>query len=122
MYGYFGCTIIGSFFIYIVILYKGFSLGYTISSIIAVLGVKNGSLFALLALLFQNLIFIPAIFLLSISGIDLYDKLKSHCINLKIEVIKHTLIMFITLLLSVISSIIEVYVSTNLLIFLKEFL
>lgn len=35
-----GCTIIGGLFIYVMILYKGFAIGYTISSIIAVLGVK----------------------------------------------------------------------------------
>lgn len=60
-----GCTIIGGLFIYVTILYKGFALGYTISSIIAVLGVKNGIIFSCLSLLLQNIIFIPAFFILA---------------------------------------------------------
>ena len=36
-----GCTLLGSFCIYFVILYKGFALGYTFSAILAVLGVRN---------------------------------------------------------------------------------
>ena len=39
-----GCTIIGSIFIFVAIGYRGFSLGYTIASIIACLGIKKGSL------------------------------------------------------------------------------
>lgn len=35
-----GCTILGSFLIYIAILYKGFSIGYTVSAMLATLGVK----------------------------------------------------------------------------------
>ncbi len=60
-----GCTIIGGLFIYVTILYKGFAIGYTISSIIAVLGVKNGIIFSCLSLLLQNIIFIPAFFILA---------------------------------------------------------
>lgn len=36
-----GCTILGSFLIYAVILYKGFSIGYTVSAIIGTMGVKS---------------------------------------------------------------------------------
>lgn len=117
-----GCTIIGSAFIFLAIVYRGFSLGYTISAIIACLGVKTGCLFVIAALLAQNLFFLPAYFILSESGIKLYNGIRKHCINLKLEVIRHTLIMLISITLVVISSFIEVYISTNLLIFLKEFL
>lgn len=40
-----GCTLLGSFLIYVAIIYKGFSLGYTISAIIATLGVKSRKFF-----------------------------------------------------------------------------
>lgn len=36
-----GCTLLGSFLIYVAVLYKGFSIGYTASAIIATLGVKS---------------------------------------------------------------------------------
>ena len=52
-----GCTIVGGIFIYLAIIYKGFSIGYTISAIIAVLGVKQGVIVALSSLVLQNIIF-----------------------------------------------------------------
>jgi stage II sporulation protein M len=60
-----GCTIIGGIFIYVAILYKGFTIGYTISAIIATLGIKNGTIFSVISLLLQNIIFLPAFFIIS---------------------------------------------------------
>ena len=117
-----GCTIIGSIFIYVAIIYRGFSLGYTISAIIACLGIKAGSIFSITALLAQNIFFLPAFFILSESGIKLYNGIRKHCINLKLEVIRHTIIMLICAVIVIIASFIEVYFSTNLLIFFKDFL
>ena len=115
-----GCTIIGNIFVYVCILYRGFSLGYTISAIIATLGAQSGTVFVFSALLLQNIIFIPAIFMLAESGIKLYIRITKNLINVKQELLRHTLIMLITLTLVVFSSILEVYLSTNLLIFLKK--
>ncbi len=117
-----GCTIIGSIFIFIAIIYKGFSLGYTISAIIACLGIRKGSTFAIAALLAQNIIFLPAFFILSESGIKLYKGICKHNIDLKVEVIRHSIVMLISLFLVIISSFTEVYISTNLIIFLKDFI
>lgn len=118
---FFGCTILGSFFIYIAIIYKGFSIGYTIAAIIATLGVKNGVIFSFCSLFLQNLIFLPILFLLSESGIKLYANLKKNrFLNVKIEFLRHTAIMLISLAFSIVTSFIEVYVSTNFLIFFKE--
>ena len=114
-----GCTILGGIFIYLAIIYKGFSIGYTISAIIATLGIKNGTIFALISLFMQNIIFIPAFFIIAENGIKLYKGIYKKCINLKEEVIRHTVIMLISIMLAIISSCIEVYFSTNLLIFLK---
>ena len=36
-----GCTLLGSFLIYGIVLYKGFSIGYTAAAIIATLGTKS---------------------------------------------------------------------------------
>lgn len=60
-----GCTIIGGMFIYITIIYRGFCLGYTISALIAVLGVKQGIIISIISLLFQNIIFLPSFFLIA---------------------------------------------------------
>lgn len=60
-----GCTIIGGIFIYIAIIYKGFSIGYTISALIAVLGIKQGIIISILSLLLQNIIFLPVFFIIA---------------------------------------------------------
>lgn len=61
--------------------------------------------------------------MLSISGIKLYQKLKlDKYVNMKIEFIRHTIILLITLVISILASFIEVYLSTNFLLFLKDFL
>lgn len=112
-----GCTIIGIPVVYSLIIYRGFSLGYTIASVIFTLGTGKGMLFCIITLLLQNLIIIPAILALAVSGIKLYqsmikDKRKE---NIKIEMIRHTIFSLFMLVLLVISSIIEVYGSNNIL-------
>lgn len=60
-----GCTIIGGIFIYLAIIYKGFTIGYTISAMLAVLGTKQGIIISIISLLLQNIIFIPAFFIIA---------------------------------------------------------
>lgn len=60
-----GCTIIGGILIYLIIIYKGFLLGYTISSLIAVLGIKSGFLITAVSLILHNLVYIVALFLIA---------------------------------------------------------
>ena len=112
-----GCTIIGIPVVYALITYKGFSLGYTISTIIFTLGTGKGILFSIITLLLQNLITIPAILALAVSGMKLYqsmmkDKRKE---NIKIEMMRHTIFSLFILLLLMVSSIIEVYGSNGIL-------
>lgn len=104
------------------IAYKGFSIGYTISAIISTLGIQKGVVFSIASLLLQNLIFIPSLFILAISGINLFKKIKhDKYVNIKIEFYKHVIIMLIVSILSMLSSFVEIYVSTNFLILLKNF-
>lgn len=60
-----GCTIIGGIFIYVAMIYKGFLLGYTIAAMMAVLGIKQGIFISLISILFQNIFFLPAYFLIA---------------------------------------------------------
>lgn len=60
-----GCTIIGGIFIYFLICYKGFTIGYTIASLIVTLGLKNGIIISIISILLQNIIFLPAFFLIA---------------------------------------------------------
>lgn len=117
-----GSTIVGSFLIYLVIAYKGFSVGYTISAIIACLGAKGGSVFVFSSLLLQNIIFLPAFFILAESGIKVYTRIMKNNVNIKTELIRHFIVMLTAMFFAVISSIIEAYISINLLMFLKKFI
>lgn len=112
-----GSTVIGIPIVYGVIAYRGFCLGYTIASAMATLGTGSGIVFTLTSVLFQNILFIPCILALAVSGIKLYksivkDKRKE---NIKIEITRHTVFCTFVLLILEISAFVEAYVSTSLL-------
>lgn len=86
------------------------------------LGAKSGSIFVFASLLVQNIIFLPAIFILAESGIKLYSRITKNTTNIKQELIRHTVIMLIVVMMMILSSVLEVYFSTNLLIFFKNFI
>ena len=67
-----GSTVIGFPLIYVVICYKGYCIGYTISSVIATIGTAKGIVFILATMLLQNIIYIPVILTLGVSGVKLY--------------------------------------------------
>ena len=67
-----GSTVIGFPLIYVVVGYKGYCIGYTISSVIATVGTGKGIIFIIATMLIQNIIYIPTILTLSVSGIKLY--------------------------------------------------
>lgn len=117
-----GSTVIGAPLIYLVIAYKGYSIGYTISSIIATVGTGKGILFIIITMLLKYIIYIPCLLSLAVSGIKLYkliieDRRRE---NIKVQIIKHTLFCLMMFGLMIISSLIGTYVSTSLLIVLTK--
>lgn len=111
-----GSTVIGIPIVLGIVWYRGFCLGYTISALIAILGIGKGSLFFATAILLQNLILIPCMLALSVSGIRLYksivkDKRKE---NIKGEIVKHTMFSAMMLIFLIIASFLEAYLSSNL--------
>lgn len=115
-------TIIGIPIVYGTILLKGFSIGYTISSVITCFGVGKGILVSLSIMLLHNIIFIPAILGAGVSGVKLYQSIMKNKErdNIKLEILRHTLFCTLMLILVIISSIVEVYGSTNLFIILLK--
>ena len=110
-----GTTVICMPIVLGIILFRGFCLGYTIAASISTIGLTKGIFFILTSILLQNLLFIPAILLLGVSGIKLYksiikDKRKE---NIKISIIRHTAISSMTLVIFVLSAIIETQISYN---------
>lgn len=111
-----GSTVIGFPLIYLVIGYKGYSIGYTISSIIATLGTGKGLIFIVSTMLFQSIIYIPAILALSVSGIKLYKLIMAdrRRENIKIQILKHTIFSIFIFIILIISSLVETYISGGL--------
>lgn len=112
-----GSTVIGIPIILGIIGFRGFCLGYAISASTYVLGTTKGILFSVVALLIQNIIFVPVIISLGVSCLKLYqsilkDKRRE---NVKIEIIRHTIFSIIMLTGMIISAILETEISTRLL-------
>ena len=81
------------------------------------MGIGKGLGFVFSILLLQNIIFIPTLVALAVSGFKLYksivkDKRKE---NVKLEILRHTVFSILMLILLLISSLIEIFVSTNIL-------
>ena len=119
-----GSTIIGMPILYAVIAFKGFCLGYTISILIKVLGSSKGIVFAISSILLQNIIIIPCILAMAVSGIKLHNSIikDKRRDNIKMEIYKHTIFCFIISLFIILSSFVEVYISTNMMIIYIKYL
>ncbi len=104
-----GCTVIASFTIYILMIYKGFVFGYIIMIVVSILGINQGIKFLFPILILQNIIFLPIIFLLATSGIRMYKSILQRGINIKIELLRHCILMLISIIFAIITSCIEAY-------------
>lgn len=118
-----GTTIIGIPIVLGIILARGFSLGYTISSCVFVLGKAKGIIFILITVFLQNIIFIPALMILGVSSIKLYksivrDRRKE---NIKLSILKHSIISIGIMMTLILSSIIKIEISYRLIINLIKY-
>lgn len=114
---FFGTTVIGIPVVFGMVAYRGFCLGYTISACISIMGFSKGFGFIFITVFLQNIIFIPALLALAVSGFKLYksivkDRRKE---NIKLEIIRHSIFSLLMLIVLCLSSVIEVLVSTNIL-------
>ena len=117
-------AVIGIPIVYVMVGYKGFCMGYTISSVVMTLGTSKGIVFVLSSMLIQNIILIPCMLAVVVSGINLYksiikDRRKE---NIKLEIVRHTVFCVIILVIMAIGSLIETYISSNLLISVVNYL
>lgn len=114
---FFGTTVIGIPIVFGIVLYRGFCLGYTIAVCVSIMGISKGILFIIISVLLQNLIFIPAILALAVSGFKLYKSIvkDNRKENIKLEIVRHTIFSIIMLVVLLVASCIEIFISTNLL-------
>ena len=118
-----GTTIIGIPIVLGVIMFRGFCLGYTIASCVYVFGRIKALIFISITILLQNIIFIPAIMILGVSSIKLYksivkDRRKE---NIKLSIIKHSLISVVILIALIIASIIKIEISYRMILNLIKY-
>lgn len=111
-----GLTVIGMPILYLIISAKGFFMGYTVSAIIATLGIGEGIKFIISTMLLQNIIIIPSMLFLAVSGIRLYkDIMKDRRReNIRIEIVKYTVVSIAIGIINLIAALIETYISANL--------
>ena len=112
-----GTTIIGMPVVLGIILFRGFCLGYTISSVSLAIGTGKSLLFCFMGLALQNILFIPAVLTMGVSSIKLYkaiinDRRKE---NIKIEIVRHSIISSLMMIVLATSSVLECEISVTLL-------
>ena len=112
-----GTTVVGVPIVLTVILFRGICLGYTISAMSYTLGTFKGSMFSIISLCLQNLLFIPALIGLGVSSIKLYKSIikDRRRENIKVEIIRHTIFSGLMLGVLVISSFVENIISVSIL-------
>ena len=114
---FFGTTVIGIPIVFGIVLYRGFCLGYTIAISVSSLEITKGLIFIFSSLFLQNILFIPAILALAVSGFKLYKSIikNKDKENIKVEILRHTIFSFVMLIILIFSCVIETFISTNIL-------
>ena len=81
------------------------------------MGISKGLLFVLINLLLPSLFIIPAVLALAVSGFKLYKSIvkDNRKENIKLEIVRHTVFSLIMLCVMLFASLIEVFISTNIL-------
>lgn len=113
-----GSTVIGVPIVIGIVVIRGFCLGYTLSAILVTFSLGKGILFFTTTMLLQNIIFLPCLVALAVSGLKLYKSImKDRCKeNIKIEIFRHTIFCLIILTVLAVESFVEAYISNNLLL------
>lgn len=114
---FFGTTVIGIPVVFGILIFRGFCFGYTISVCVTIMGMSKGLAFVLINLLLPSLLLIPATLALAVSGFKLYKSIvkDSGKENVKMEIVRHTVFSLIMLATMIVASLIEVFISTNIL-------
>lgn len=114
-------SIIGLPIVYFIVIKKAFSIGYTAASIFATQNTRTAIIFICNSILFHNIIYLASIFIVLVSGV-LFTKAFFEKRNLKFEVFRYMFFALIGLILIIVSSLCEAYISINFLYLLKKYI
>ncbi len=114
---FFGTTVIGIPVVFGLVIYRGFCFGYTISVCVTIMGIAKGLIFVLINLLLPSLLLIPAILGIAVSGFKLYKSIvkDNRKENIKLEIVRHTAFSLVMLVVMLVASLVEIFISTNIL-------
>lgn len=114
--GMLGLFVFGNLLVYLILIFKGLSIGFTISTFLYSFSFSTEFILLIILCIFQNIIIIPSILLISEKSEKLSKSIKEKRINLRDELCKHIIIMSILIVHSLLVSLIEIYISMNFLI------
>ncbi len=109
-----GFSIWGKFAIIGITGYKGFCLGYSISSAIVAFGVGKGILFSSTLLFLSQVLVLPICFYIAIKSLKTYESLIDDNNDDKVILIGYVISLIISIIIMIISSFIETYLNSNL--------
>lgn len=116
-------TLIGVPFAYFFIAKRGFSIGYTIASIYATQSTKTAIIFICNSMLLHNIIYVASIFLVFVAGSNFVKSIiEQDRKNIRFEIVRYVVFLAIGVVLVLIASIFEVYISTFFLDLFRKYL
>lgn len=113
----FGLVLIGIPFIFIYLGLYSYSVGFTVTSALGTLGIKQGLAFVFALMLPQEIILIPTIFFVAVNAIlfsKIMLKMNFRTVDIRKELLKYTCIFIICLLITIGISLFETYIGSNL--------
>lgn len=110
-----GASVIGLPFLFGFIVYKGFTIGFTISSFIMTLGIINGTIISLAGLFLQTAIVLLAILIDMVSSIKYAWNLLVKKEEMRVELSRHTLVSLMCFSFFIFASFVETFISNFLL-------
>ena len=113
----FGLIFIGAPLILTYIGLYGYSIGFTVTSLLTSLGTPKGTIFIFTMMLPQEIVLLPTLAIISVNAIlfsKMMLKINNRSIDIKKEFIKYIIIFVIAALVIVGVSLFETYISNNL--------
>lgn len=110
-----GASVIGIPILLFYVLYRGFSISFTISTIISTFGFLKGNIISIMMLLFQNIIATTTIFIAMSSSVKLAINILKKKKDVKIELLRHTIMCILCMLAMIVASITETVANCKML-------
>ena len=110
-----GASVIGIPILLFYVLYKGFSISFTISTIISTFGFVKGNVVSIVMLFFQNVISTAVIFVAMSSAVKLAINILRRKKDMKIELLRHTIMCLLCMVGMVLASIVEAIANCKML-------